>query len=243
MNLLYKSAELTPKDIDAATGTIQVYVSAFNSKDSDGDVITPGAYTKTVSEWGPTATRKGRIWFLKNHNTSMEIAKPSEIKADHYGLLFTVKMPNTVIAKDLLELYREGHITEHSVGFHPVKQQNKSDYNEITEIRLYEGSAVLWGANENTPTVSVKSLEDAVSQFELTRKSLRNGKFTDETFELLEYKLIQLENWMINHVKSVEANAAVKNTAITQPDDDVEVKALLKRLETKLLNMKLNELR
>jgi hypothetical protein len=196
VNLIYKGQGAKLENVDTKEGIIQVYVSAFNSKDSDGDIIVPGAYTKTLSEWGPQA--KNRVWFLKNHDTSKEIAKPFEIKQDNYGLLFSVKLPQTTMGKDMLALYSEGHITEHSVGFIAVMQQKRTDYNEINEIKLYEGSAVLWGANENTPTVLVKSLlgstplENIDDEISKTFKSIRNWKGSEEGFELLELKAEQL---------------------------------------------------
>jgi hypothetical protein len=107
-------------------------------------------------------------------------------------------MPNTTLGNDTYELYKEGHITEHSIGFQTIKSQAKSGYNEINEIKLFEGSSVLWGANANTPTVGVKSQIKSVLVDEMgkTIKSLRNGHFTDETFELLELKLKQLQQYL-----------------------------------------------
>jgi hypothetical protein len=117
---------------------------------------------------------------------------------DAYGLKASVKIPNTTLGNDLYELYKDGHITEHSIGFQTIKSQQKSGYNEINEIKLFEGSSVLWGANANTPTVGVKSQikSTLVDEMGKTIKSLRNGHFTDETFELLELKLKQLQQYL-----------------------------------------------
>jgi hypothetical protein len=95
-------------------------------------------------------------------------------------------------------LYKDGHITEHSIGFQTVKSQAKSGYNEIQEIKLFEGSSVLWGANSNTPTVMVKSeiKSTLIDEIAKTIKSLRNGFYTDETFGLLELKLKQLQQYL-----------------------------------------------
>lgn len=236
MNLTHKNHSVQIKDLDVKQGIVTVYGSAFNIKDSDGDVITKGAYSKTIAENGPSA--RNRIWKLINHDTSQYVAKPFEIKEDSYGLLASTKMPNTTRAKDLLALYEEGHITEHSVGFMPVKQQQKDGYNEITEIKLYEYSAVLWGANEFTPTVSVKSLDKTqlIDEIKKTTKSLRNWKGTEETFELLEIKLIQLTDQLDAFVKSVGEEVAASSTMNTQPDE-AQLKALLDSLETKYNNM------
>ena len=50
MRQLYKSFEYGIKDIDSSKGIITGYFSAFNSKDSDGDIIFKGAYSKTIQE-------------------------------------------------------------------------------------------------------------------------------------------------------------------------------------------------
>jgi uncharacterized protein len=238
VKLQYKGEGAKLENLDAKERVIQVYVSAFNSKDSDGDVIVPGAFTKSISEWGPTAERKGRYWFLKNHDTSQEIAKPFEVKQDSYGLLFSVKMPNTTKANDLFELYDGGHINEHSIGFVTLKNQEKKDYNEITEIKLYEGSAVLWGANENTPTVSVKSIQDLDDEFTRTIKSLRNWKGTEEGYELLELKLMQLKDYAVN-LKQPPAQA-LQEAINPQPEMEKQAADFLKVLEAKLFTHDLN---
>jgi hypothetical protein len=191
-----KSVEGAPIDMEDNSRVITVYYSAFGNVDSDGDIITPGAFTKTLKENGPQA--KNRVWHLMNHSTEKPIAKPFEMYEDAYGLKASVKIPNTTLGNDLYELYKEGHITEHSIGFQTIKSQAKSGYNEINEIKLYEGSSVLWGANANTPTVGVKSQikSTLVDEMGKTIKSLRNGHFTDETFELLELKLKQLQQYL-----------------------------------------------
>ena len=191
-----KSIEGSPIDMEDGSRVITMYYSAFGNVDSDGDIITPGAFTKTLKENGPQA--KNRIWHLMNHSTDKPIAKPYEMMEDAYGLRASVKIPNTTLGNDLYELYKDGHITEHSIGFQTIKSQQKSGYNEINEIKLFEGSSVLWGANANTPTVGVKSQVKSVLVDEMgkTIKSLRNGHFTDETFELLELKLKQLQQYL-----------------------------------------------
>ena len=55
------------KDIDATGRTVQFYGSAFGNEDSDGDIIMPGAYTKTILENGP-GSRQPRIKHLQQHD-------------------------------------------------------------------------------------------------------------------------------------------------------------------------------
>ena len=221
-----KSVNGAPIDMHDQSRTITVYYSAFGNKDSDGDVITPGAFTKTLKENGPQG--KNRVWHLMNHSTDKPVAKPFQMEEDGFGLKSYVKMPNTTLGNDLYELYKDGHITEHSIGFNVMKSMQKSDYNEITEIKLYEGSSVLWGANSNTPTVSVKSemKEDVIDQIQKTIKSLRNGSFTDATFELLELRLKQLQQFLseINSQESIIEKAQPQETALETVDNPTDVK-------------------
>ena len=191
-----KAVSGPPVDMAEDTRSIEVYYSAFGHVDSDGDVITPGAFTKSIKENGPQG--KNRIWHLFNHSTDKPVSKPRDLVEDAFGLKAIVKMPNTTLGRDTYELYKDGHITEHSIGFKTVKSQAKSGYNEINEIQLFEGSSVLWGANSNTPTVMVKSeiKVTLIDEIAKTIKSLRNGFYTDETFGLLELKLKQLQQYL-----------------------------------------------
>ena len=192
-----KAVSGAPVDMSDDTRTIEVYYSAFGNVDSDGDIIVPGAFTKSIKENGPQG--KNRIWHLFNHSTDKPVSKPRELVEDAFGLKAVVKMPNTTLGRDTYELYKDGHITEHSIGFQTVKSREISmGATEITEIKLFEGSSVLWGANANTPTVGVKSQikSTLVDEMGKTIKSLRNGHFTDETFELLELKLKQLQQYL-----------------------------------------------
>ena len=191
-----KAVSGAPVDMADDSRTVTVYYSAFGNVDSDGDIIMPGAFTKSIKENGPQA--KNRIWHLFNHSTDKPVSKPFDLKEDAFGLLARVKMPNTTLGRDTYELYKDGHITEHSIGFQTVKSQAKQAANEITEIKLFEGSSVLWGANPNTPTVNVKSemKSEVMDNISKTIKSLRDGKFTDATFELLELRLKQLQQFL-----------------------------------------------
>lgn len=227
-----KSVTGTPVDMVDNSRTITVYYSAFGNVDSDGDVITPGAFTKTLQENGPAG--KNRVWHLMNHSTDKPVAKPFSLVEDTFGLKGQVKLPNTTLGNDLYQLYKEGHITEHSIGFQTTKSQAKSGYNEITEIKLFEGSSVLWGANSNTPTVSVKSemKADVIDNINKTIKSLRSGTFTDATFELLELRLKQLQQFLseIENEKSINQESQPLEKAL----EDMENPTV--KIEMELVN-------
>ena len=56
------------KDVDVKTMTMTGYFSKFGNIDSDGDMMMPGAFKKSLNERGPDGTNQ--IWFLKDHNWS-----------------------------------------------------------------------------------------------------------------------------------------------------------------------------
>lgn len=213
-----KAVSGAPLEMSDDSRTIVAYYSAFGNVDSDGDVIMPGSFTKSIKENGPQG--KNRIWHLFNHSTDKPVAKPYKLEEDAYGLKAYVKMPNTTLGRDTYELYKDGHITEHSIGFQTVKSQAKTGFNEIQEIKLFEGSSVLWGANPNTPTVMVKSEIKAtiIDEIAKTIKSLRNGFYTDETFGLLELKLKQLQQYLTDMEDEQSVSSEQQPPLDTQSD-------------------------
>jgi HK97 family phage prohead protease len=199
-NLQYKSVGEI-KDVDVEKRIITGYASKVGNIDLVGDMIMPGAFTKTINERGPMG--KNEIWFLHNHSTDSPLGKPSVLKEDNYGLYFESKIVDTEIGSDILKLYNEGLINQHSIGFSTIKQ-NKVDatagnpgYYQIQEVKLYEFSSVLWGANPDTPFMGVKSLDAQGLQdrFDKLYKQLKSGNLKDETYELLEieYNFIKSE--------------------------------------------------
>ncbi len=77
-----------------------------------------------------------------------------------------------------------------------IKPFSKKTYNELTELKLWEGSTVTWGANAMAGTTGIKSMtkEDAIDKMNFVAKALRNGKYeNEEVFDLLEIYFKQLQ--------------------------------------------------
>jgi HK97 family phage prohead protease len=184
----------TIKDVDTEKGIVTGYFSAFGSIDSDNDMIMPGAYKKTLQE---NANRVKHLW---QHDVRYPLSKPTTLKEDSYGLYFESEISKTSYGKDVLQLYKDGVIDEHSVGFKTINKSQKSNYTEITEIRLWEGSTVTFGANPNTPFTGMKgaSAEDVMKKMDSVLKTFRNGRFeNEEIFDALEVYFKQLQQLFI----------------------------------------------
>lgn len=213
---------LSVKDVDGKKGIVTGYFSAFNNVDSDGDIMRKGCYERTIRENGPKSN-KPRIKHLMNHNTSMPLGLLTELKEDDYGLYYESKAGTHNLGQDFIKMVESGLITEHSIGFRTIKRNQLQDYEgymknpakgwfEITEVKLFEGSSLTaWGANPNTPLTGLKTelqVESVNNRIELLCKALRNGTFTDETFDLLEIELRQLQQFNIDLLKQTTSSAS-----------------------------------
>ena len=212
-NISFKNYDATIQDLDVATGIVTGYFSKFNNIDLDGDVIMPGAFTKTIAERGPDSS-KPEIAYLWQHDTCKPLGKLMVLREDNFGLYFEAKMSDTTYGQDALKLYRDGVITQHSIGYQVIKsietQTEGEEVEQIFEVKLWEGSAVTFGANPNTPFTGFKSIEEREDRIKTLVKAIKNGSYTDETFGLIEFELLKL----VSLVKSEEP------TMVTPKEDE-----------------------
>jgi HK97 family phage prohead protease len=223
--MIYKGGGIVT-DVDVKTRTIKGYYSVFGNKDSDGQVIDNGAYTKTIAEWGPKG--KNRIMHLWMHEIKQVLAKPCELDEDDNGLRFVSCFPDeekqTTLQSDVIKLYDQGIITEHSVGFQTIKNRMQDDTEHLTEVRLWEGSTVTWGANDLAKVTELKSemKPELISRMDRLIKAIRDGKFTDETFYMLEYELTIIKS-QIDSLEHQEPDI-VPLLVTVEPDTDGIIK-------------------
>lgn len=185
--LLYKNLQQGISDVDVKKGIVTGYFSSFDNMDSDGDVIRKGAFTKTINE------NFNRVRHLLDHDATKSVGKIMSLEEHGKGLYYESKAGRHTLGKDFLLMVEDGLITEHSIGFVTIKQKSMGNYNEISEVKLYEGSSLQgWGANEMTPITGIKSFEDTNLLMDNILNAIKNGKYTDETFAKLELQLLQL---------------------------------------------------
>jgi len=94
------------------------------------------------------------------------------------------------------KLYELGHITEHSIGYRTIisEYDQNTDVRTLKELQLFEGSSVLWGMNELTPTLTVGgksefTLDKIDNEIEKLTKSIAIGSFKDDFYQFLAAKL------------------------------------------------------
>ena len=194
--LVEKSISGGVVDVDRSSRRIVMNWNATGEIDHDGDLITPDAFNKTISERGPGGA--DLIYWLSDHWATLDnvVGKVDSLSVVGNHLQAVGIASNTTKGNDVLQLYLDGIIKQHSVGFVPIRTENAKDHRVIKEVMLFEGSSVLWGANSNTGTVSVaKSLtaEECADELDKLLKAFKNGTYTDETFGLLELRIKQIQ--------------------------------------------------
>lgn len=234
----YKGMAPVIKDLDRKNGVVTGYFAQFGEVDSDMDMIAKGAFAKSLMENGSDSS-KPRIMHLYQHDVQKPLAKPHVLREDDYGLYFESKIVGTSYGEDVLKLYEAGVINEHSIGFQTVKSQPREGYSEIQEVKLFEGSTVTFGANENTPFMGFKDMSpvDAVERLDVLTSAVRKGTFTDETFHLLELQLKQVQQFIIDHMSQQKAEPSQDTHAEMLPADIDEAfdKLTIKLLDPKKL--------
>lgn len=218
-------------DADEKQGIVTGYFSRFNNVDSDGDIIRPGAFTKTIREQGPKS-QQPRIKHLLNHDPSQPLGKLLNLKEDATGLVYESQIGTHSLGRDFIKMVESGLITEHSIGFRIMKRNQMQPYEdymknpgkgfyEITEVKLMEGSSLTaWGANPLTPLTGLKSELDidlVIARQSAIEKFCRNSDATDDTIEALLLHSKQLTQ-LITDIKRATEPEEVK---ATQPEIDV----------------------
>lgn len=194
-------------DVDPSTKRVKIAISQMQSEDTDKDIFDQKAWDKTIKENGPKGSNE--IWHLLDHTskTFSALSKFSELGVEGKYLAGVSIYKNSFAWREVAwPLYEAGDITQHSVGFQTLDatDRNNKGVRIIKQARLFEGSAVLWGAQPDTPTMAmVKSLmnidEDrditAAEKIEEIMKKLKSHRigYNDEDYSLFIIELKRLQ--------------------------------------------------
>ena len=191
--------------------TFEGYASTFGNIDTDGDVIEPGAYSKSIQERFPA----NKIKVLWQHNEP--IGKPLEMREDSRGLHVVAKISETPRGDEAITLARDGVIDTMSVGF--VIPAGKSDIDDrgvrhIREAKLFEFSLVTFPANEQAVITGVKAMRDAA--------------------RIADQLSVKEQAELLNEVKNLHAlltGQPANATATTQPRELKELQQIIDQLQ------------
>jgi HK97 family phage prohead protease len=202
--LEYKQLPVYIETVDEDQGIVTAVPAVMGNVDHQGDRIWQGAFTKTIQERG------AKVRILDNHNADStldvvgrivslrEIEKaelPPELLMQYPeaigGLSADVQfLMDTPEGLGVFKRLKAGAITEWSIGYDAVDKDHERievDGEEMVvrnlkQIRLWELSPVIWGANPATMTVSAKAAdstdaETGPSEGKPWRVEQREGEF------------------------------------------------------------------
>lgn len=172
----YKSFKFELESADES-GEFSGYAAVFGNKDSGGDVIEKGAFSKTIRE------DFDRIKILSQHtDCELPIGKPLELREDDKGLFIRGKISDTAKGRDIQTLMKDGVLNELSIGYDAVEFNYDSEQGarRLKEIKLWEVSIVTWAMNDQAKIDEVKSLVEGL------RTEVKMGKITRARLDALK---------------------------------------------------------
>lgn len=217
-------------DIDTKSRSVKIAIAELETIDRDNEVFDPKAFNKTIKDNGPQGSNE--IWHLLDHdqNSFSALSKFKEVGIEGKYVYGVSQYKDSFAWREVAwPLYEGGDFTQHSVGFVPLNKVRAKDGNHtiITSVMLLEGSAVLWGAQPNTPTMEVRKsisslFEDAElseeekihARFEKLIKRIRDDKFSEQNKNLLTIELMRLQSVYKTTSPELETTKPELNEAI-----------------------------
>lgn len=156
MKYEYKQMHFKMGEYNEEEGIFSGYGAVFENIDSGGDIIEPGAFTKTLAEgWE-------RVKILALHNDCwLPIGRPLELREDSNGLFLSAKVSDTSMGKDIKVLLKDGVLNELSIGYDPTIFDYDGDgIRHLREVKLWEVSIVTWAMNPEATITGYKSMRE-----------------------------------------------------------------------------------
>lgn len=167
------------------TRTIEGYGAAF-SLDLGGDLIQPGAFTRTLAEW---RAKKYPIPLLDMHDSSSIrkiLGSLIDAKEDKQGLFCTFEVANDVDGDACFSKTQDGHVDGLSIGYRPVRWRDPGPEGRLRgidrildDVDLREISVVMWPMNTDAriTRVSGPSAPRKISQREVDELQKKFNEF------------------------------------------------------------------
>ena len=127
-----------------AEGRFSGYASIFNRLDSGGDIVMPGAFSKSLGK------RQDRIRLLFQHDPKEPVGTWDAIGEDSHGLFVAGRLvPGVERADALRRLIERGALDGLSIGFRTVKATREGGHRKLWAIDLFEISIVTFPMMED----------------------------------------------------------------------------------------------
>lgn len=244
-----KSCAISNVKVDSDSRTVEGVFADFNFIDSDADLLSKDCCTKSIQEHGPGTDANRKIAHLAFHDVTRPVGVLEVLKVNDQGQLqFKSVLGTHTEGEDALKMYQQGIIREHSIGFRYEKLdfisldsdkiagldsrndvkavERNGGYYDVKEIQLFEGSFVTFGANSNTPNLSmIKSQADVMNELDVLFKRLDtlSKALVDGTYRKNYNDLFTLEIEQIkSSIKSLVEFEPNKKPSLSKSDEQTK---------------------
>lgn len=125
-------------------GRFSGYASIFNKLDSGGDIVMPGAFSKSLGK------RRDRVRLLFQHDPKEPVGSWEAIGEDSHGLFVAGRLvPGVPRADALKRLIENGALDGLSIGFRTVRATREGGNRKLWQIDLFEISIVTFPMMED----------------------------------------------------------------------------------------------
>lgn len=233
--MLYKTFESKVNEAGNVAGFFSTYDKI---PDSYGDIIEPGAFTKTIEKRKAT----GHPFPLcLNHDFDKVIGRVDNIEDQDKGPFYEASFYKSALAQDVREWTKDdGPIYQNSFAYDVIKRRDPTEEekalgikNVLQEVELYEISIVTVPANQNAVITSVKNVEPETKAGR--RNSRKDADVINQIIDLAKSLLDEPEDKPTeDEEKSEEAQPEV-NPAGEEPKSEGNSKraeALLEKINS-----------
>ena len=182
--------------MDGDKPTVVGYGAVFNSMSNDlggfREFIAPDAFEGRLED---------DVRFLVNHDANLILARTTNgtlrLSVDEKGLRYEADMPNTSTARDLMELLKNGTISQSSFAF--TVEEDSWEVKDGMNIRtidkvsqLYDVSSVTYPAyNQASSAVALRSLEEWKSKEQNTEAKKDNEDLKKRSLNEMRLKILK----------------------------------------------------
>lgn len=232
--MLFKTSNIKADEVGKVAGFFSTY---DKTPDSYGDIIEPGAFTKTFEKRKATG-HPFPLCF--NHDFDKVIGSVDSIEDTDKGPYIEATFLDTDLAQDVRKMLKSESIYQFSFAYNVLKRRDPDDEekkagvtNVLQEIELFEVSIVTVPANQNAVVTEVKGVEPETKAGR--RNSRKDADVINQIIDLAKSLLDEPEDTNTEEeAKSAEPTAQV-NEASEEPTTAENAKradALLEKINS-----------
>jgi HK97 family phage prohead protease len=202
-------------------GTIEGYGNTFGNIDSYGDIVEPGAFTKTLADRGD------KVKLLWQHDATQPIGVWDSLQEDKTGLAVKGRINlKTQRGREAHELLKMGALDGLSIGFIPVRSEveKSTGINRIKEAKLFEVSLVTFPANEQSTITAIKQAFDNEPETLFEELDTENRVKVVQFINNLKQSPLQSTEGTLNVEASTEKRAEESEAGRAQSQEPQSVK-------------------